>query len=270
MRRSIAPLLLLSVLWLTSCGPKPESTSPIERPPAAVGVAPSHLTASAVSQGAELRWQTNQPENRILSGYNVYMAREDGEFEKITASPYPGDLDPDYVSESFQAAGLDNGVRYRFRVSTVYPNEVELFCSDTVEIIPRPQGRIRLNSSFSKEDAGFSFARLQSVPTDDLSNDMYLAIINDQAHLASPQRIDIVLRQTRYFPILRRSGDISETLPTPTGNGKELLPVKVGDQLYILTQDSCYALVLVENINLKDESLELTFVYQTRPKTLIF
>ncbi len=231
MRRLIVPFILLLVLWLTSCGPKPESPSPIERPPAAVGVAPSHLTVKAASQSAELRWQTNQPENRILNGYNVYMAREDGEFEKFTASPYPGDLDPDYVTESFQATGLDNGVRYRFRVSTVYPNAVELFCSDTVEIIPRPQGRIRLKSSFSGVDAGFSFAQLQSVPTDDLANDIYLAIINNQAHLASPQRIDVVLRQTRFFPIMKPQGNDSEPLPRPMGDGKELLPVKAGDQL---------------------------------------
>ncbi len=270
MRRLIAPLLLSLVWWLISCGPKPEAPSTVERPPAAVGGAPSHLTGKAASQIAELRWQTNQPENRILSGYNVYMAREDGEFEKITSSPYPGDLDPDYVTESFQAAGLENGVRYRFRVSTVYPNAAELFCDDTVEIIPRPEGRIRLKSSFSGVEAGFSFAGLQSVPTDDLTNDIYLAIINNQAHLASPQRIDIVLRQTEYFPILRRPGDNPESLPGLTGDGKELLPVKVGDQLYILTQDDCYALVLVEKINLKEEFLEVSFVYQMRPKTLIF
>ncbi len=127
-----------------------------------------------------------------------------------------------------------------------------------------------LKPSFSNEDAGFSFARLQSVPTDDLTNDIYLAMIKGQPNLASPQRIDIILRQTKYFPILRRPGENSAARPRPTGDGRELLSVKVGDQLYILTQDNCYALVQVEEVNLKDESLELSFIYQTRPETLIF
>ncbi len=270
MQRSIVLMALLTVVLLTSCGPKPESPPTIERPTAAAGVAPSHLTGKATSQSAELRWQTNQPEDRILNGYNVYMAREDEEFEKITSAPYPGDLDPEYVTESFQAAGLENGTRYRFRVSTVYPNAVELFGSDTIEIIPRPEGRIRLKSSFKGAEAGFSFSGLQSVPTDDLTNDLYLAIINNQAHLASPQRIDIVLRKTRFFLITKRPGENADSLPRPTGDGKELLPFKAGDQLYVLTQDDCYALVSVEKINLKEEYLELTFAYQTRPKTLIF
>lgn len=270
MRYLLTALLLLSMIALNSCGPKPKPSSSTEPQTATTGVAPSQLTVSASTSGTELRWKTNQPENRIFSGYNVYMAREDGDFEKITSSPFPGDLDPGYEFETYRVTGLDNGVRYRFRVGTVYPNAGEFFAVDTVETIPRPQGWIRLNSSFSKEDAGFSFARLQAVPTDDLSNDIYLAMINGKAHLASPHRIDVVLRSTQFYAIARRATGNTDQLLPPTGQGKELLQIDSGDQLYLLTQDSCYALVQIDKVELKKQSVEFSFVYQTRPKTLIF
>lgn len=271
MRQLLIVVLMLMVLGLLACGPKP-GTSPAskETPTLITGVAPSHLTATAANFASELQWQTNQPENRVLSGYNVYLAREDGEFEKITSSPYPGDLDPGHESETFRATGLENGVRYRFRVSTVYPNSAEFFCNDTAEAVPRPQGWIRLNSSFSKDDAGFSFGTLQSVPTDDLSNDIYLTVINATAHLASPQRIDVVLRRTQFYSITDQSPGSAVVSPPLTGEGKDAVSIRTGDRMYIKTQDNCYALVQVDRIDPKSRSVELSFVYQTRPNTLMF
>lgn len=271
MRHLLAAMSMLMTVALIACGPKPKTPSPAVEPPTAMtGVAPSHLTVTASTSGAELRWQTNQPANRVLSGYNIYLAREDGAFEKITSSPYPGDLDPGYEFETYRATGLDNGVRYRFRVSTVYPNAAELFCEDTVETIPRPQGWIRLNSSFSKEDAGFSFARLQAVSTDDLTNDIYLTVIDAKAHLASPQRIDVVLRRTQFYPVSAQSADNFDESPPPIGDGKDVIPIRTGSRLYLKTQDGCYALVQIDRIDVKGKSVELSFVYQTRPNTFTF
>lgn len=271
MQRFLALLMITTIVALSACGPKPELPATIEPPASAAGPAPSELSATADNSSALLKWKTNQPENRLLSGYNVYMARENGDFEKTTPMPYPGDLDPGYAVESFPATGLQNGVSYRFMVSTVYPNGTEEFAADTVEVIPRPQGRIQLQASFRGQQAGFSFGRLTSVPTDDFTNDVYLAIIKGKGHLASPNRINVVLRETKFYPILRQPSAQPERRPRPVvGDGKELIAIKAGDQLYLQTEDNCYALVRVENVDLKEESAELSYVYQTRPNTLIF
>lgn len=233
-------------------------------------VAPSHLTAASGDKQATVRWQTNQPENRVISGYNIYQSTEDARFEKVTSTPYPGDLDAGFAEESYLAAGLENGASYRFTVSTVYPGGREAFAPDTVEVVPRPEGTIRLLQSFKGNESGFCFARQSSVPTDDLNNDIYLTTIKGQLHLASPNRIDVVLRKSGFLRLSEEQLPNIRSMKVQTSDFKELIAIGVGDLVIVRTSDEHFALVKITAAETKDAVVQMNFVYQTRPRSLRF
>ncbi len=270
MRRIILLASAVGLGLAVSCGPKPESGSVIPAPTTAARPAPSNLVAIAGNSGIELRWRTNQPENRILSGFNIYQAREDGQFQKITPLPYPGDLEADFEYESFSAASLENGVIYRFTVSTVYPDGSEVPSRDTVSAIPRSEGGFRLAASFKGGESGFVFARSTSVPTDDLANDIYLAVIKGRLHLASPSRIDDILRATQFYPVRVDPGRHPTQPKQPNGAGEELVAVRAGDELIVLTADGCYALVTIESADEDAETVRISYRYQSRRGSFSF
>lgn len=233
-------------------------------------LAPSQLTASAGHELAELTWRTNQPENRVISGYNIYQGQGSGELERITSTPYPGDLDPGFEFETYTAAGLENGVSYRFSVSTVYPNGREVFAADTIEVIPRPEGQTRLLQSFKGAESGFSFARGQSVATDDLSNDIYLTSIKGKLHLASPHRIDVVLRNSGFVAASDEQVKNIEDMDLPLDGAKESIAISAGDRVIVKMQDDRYALIRIESMDTDNVIVQMSYIFQTRPRTLRF
>lgn len=268
-RRSGVLLALGFLMALVSCSPKPKVAP--ERPvEVSTQVAPSHLTASAGNNEAKLAWRTNQPENRIISGYNIYQSRDGARFEVVTATPYPGDLDPGFSEETYLAAGLENGVDYRFRVSTVYPNGSEVFSADTASVIPRPEGQFRLSQSFKGAESGYSFAKMTAVPTDDLSNDIYLTSIKGKLVLASPHRIDVVLRETSFYQASEEQIKNLEQISTPLSGEKELTPIRAGDHVIVQTNDGHYALLTIDSVDIANAAAQISYIYQTRPRTLRF
>lgn len=264
---------------LISCGPKPATPppSPAKSKPAQTYVAPTELTARPSHKLINLAWKTNRAENAIISGYNIYVWSEkdapdttNGGFRRINQEPYPGDTDADIARESYPLDGVDNGVVYRVYVTTVYADGVESAKSSVAEAIPRPEGSFTLRESFGGDESGFSFRKMISVPTDDPDNDIYLANIKGSLWVASPQRINVVLRQTEFYaPADRPSFEVTGMISL-RGRPENALRIAAGSVLVMRDQDNCYALLRIDSVDPKQKMATISYIYQHRPETLVF
>ncbi len=276
---SATALLLLLAMVLISCGPKPATPppSPAISRPAQTYVAPTELTVRPFSKRINVAWKTNRAENTIISGYNIYLWNEkdasdttNGGFRRINSEPYPGDTAADIARESYPLEGVDNGVNYRVYVTTVYSDGMESVRSNVAEAIPRPEGSFALTESFKGNESGFSLRKIKSVPTDDLDNDIYLASINGALWVASPQRINVVLRQSRFYSLSEYSS-LEVTSPTSLGGKPDnALPISNHLMFVLQDQDKCYALLRIDSVDPKEKIAKISFIYQPRPETLIF
>jgi hypothetical protein len=274
-----ATILLLLVTVLISCGPKPAAPppSPVVSKPVQTYVAATELTARPLYKRIDVAWKTNRAENTIISGYNIYLWNEkdasdttNGGFRRINPEPYPGDTDADITRESYPLEGVDNGVIYRVYVTTVYLDGMESARSNVAEAIPRPEGSFTLRESFKGNESGFSFRKIKSVPTDDLDNDIYLASINGVLRVASPQRINVVLRQSRFYSLSEYSS-LEATIPTSlSGKPDNTLPISSHSMFVLQDQDKCYALLRIDSVDSKEKIARISFIYQPRPETLVF
>jgi hypothetical protein len=271
-------LLVLSVSALISCGPKPATPpSPTVSKPVQTYVAPTELTARPFDKRINVAWKTNRAENTIISGYNIYLWNEkdasdttNGGFRRINPELYPGDTDGDIASESYPLEGIDNGVIYRVYVTTVYPDGTESARSNVVEAIPRPEGSFTLRESFKGSESGYSLRKMRSVPTDDLGNDIYLANIKGALWVASPQRINVVLRQTDFYGLSDRTS-LEATAPISlSGKPDNALPISNNLMFVLQDQDKCYALLRIDSVDSKEKMAKISFIYQPRPETLVF
>jgi hypothetical protein len=274
-----ATTLLLLATVLISCGPKPAPTppAPVISKPARTYAAPTELTARPFHKRINVAWKTNRSENTAISGYNIYLWNEkdasdttNGGFRRINSELYPGDTDADIARESYPIDGVENGVIYRVYVTTVYPDGVESERSNVAEAIPRPEGSFTLRESFKGNESGFSLHKIKSVPTDDLDNDIYLTNINGAIWVASPQRINVVLRQSRFYGLSEHSS-LEATSPTSL-NGKpdNALPISDHSMFVLQDQDKCYALFRIDSVDPKEKIAKISFIYQPRPETLVF
>ncbi len=276
---ALLALVIGAALLAVSCSPKPAPTVSPSRPKEAVKShpAPTDLTSRAFHKRVNLSWITNRDDSTIISGYNIYFWCEkdsadttNGGFRKVNPEPYPGDLDPDIERESFPLANLENGVLYRAYVTTLFPDNIESERTNIVEAIPRPEGRFTLHESFRGSESGYSLKRMKSLPTDDLDNDIYLATINGALYVASPQRIDNVLRQTKFFG-LGIYAPLDEVQPTGLATKPDnALRVYGGQVIVLQDQDDCYALLRFDDVDAKGKTVKISYIYQPRPATLRF
>jgi len=263
---------------LVSCGPKPTTTppSPAISRPAQTYVAPTELTARPSHKRIDVAWKTNRAENTIISGYNIYLSNEkdasdktNAGFRRINSELYPGDTDADIARESYPLEGVDNGVIYRVYVTTVYPDGMESARSNVAEVIPRPEGSFTLRESFRGNESGFSFRKIKSVPTDDQENDIYLARIKGALWVASPQRINVVLRQTEFYGLSDHTSLEATSPKSLSGKPDNALRISDGLILVLQDQDKCYALLRIDSVDTKEKIAKISFIYQPRPETLI-
>ena len=264
---------------LVSCGPKPATPppSPAVSKPAQTYVAPTELTARPFHKRINLTWKTNRAENTIISGYNIYLWNEKDEsaptnagFRRINPELYPGDTDADIARESYPLEGVDNGVIYRVYVTTVYPDGMESARSNVAEAIPRPEGSFTLRESFKGNESGFSLRKIKSVPTDDQDNDIYLANMKGALWVASPQRINVVLRQSEFCGLSDHTSLEATSPKSLSGKPDDALRISDGLIFVLQDQDKCYALLRIDSVDHKEKIAKISFFYQPRPETLIF
>lgn len=264
--------LAIIVSLLLSCAPQPALKSPL--PPEKIEVeippAPSELVATSGDESAVLRWRTNLSANSIIGGYNVYLAAENAAFRKVNSEPYPGDTKSDSAFESITITELENGVVYRACVVTLATNGVGSASLDTTDLLPRPQGKFVLRQSYSGAQAGYCFAAGKHVASDDLENDLYLTVIKGGLNLASPHRLDAVLRQTIFYRT-DTYGDLAQPRSwVQPADGRDKIEFEVGGLTLLQTQDDRYALLRCESFDAEAVTAEFSYVFQTRPKTLRF
>ena len=275
--------VVLSALLIASCGPKPEFQQGAEVPPVEVVPysAPSQLTARPFHQRINLSWKTNRPDSIPLKGYNIYVsdAAVIGEvleselrstLKAVNEQPYPGDTNPATDFETFALENLTNGEEYFIFVTTVFADSTESEPSNQVSCIPRPEGTFMLRGSFSGSSSGFSFHRLRSVPTDDLDNDLYLATINDELYLASPWRLDIVLRETKFYRLGIFTDLDKVAIPEVKNPGAALLQVVSGEVFILEDAEGCFALAKADQVDRKSGMVRISFIYQPKPRTFRF
>ncbi|MCK4857048.1 MAG: fibronectin type III domain-containing protein, partial [candidate division Zixibacteria bacterium] len=232
-------------------------------------------------QRANLSWKTNRDENSAILGYNIYVSPRPVlgtpdetelrvQLKPIHETPYAGDTSPGFAVETFAMEGLTNGQSYFVFVTTIYPGNVESAPSNEIEVIPRPEGRFVLRPSFSGNQGGFSFRRVKSILTDDLANDIYLAQIDDKLYVASPARIDNVLRKTCFFHLGRYAPLEEVRLTEMKMPSSDKLQVISGQVFLLQDQDSCYALLKFDRVDPKEKKVNLSYIYQAKPNRLQF
>ena len=245
------------------------------------GPAPTNLRTESFHRRANLYWETNRDRSDVIMGFNIYVSEQPvlgtpdevtlrAGLKPYTESPYPGATSGDVATESFGLDGLTNGTSYFVFVPTLYPGGVESPPSNQVEVITRPSGTFVLAPLFSGPKSGFSFKTLKHVYSNDLANDLYLTEINNLPHLASPHRIDNVLRETKFFRLSKR-GSLNEiTINELQVRPDDIMPVYLGEIFVLQDADNCYALVRLDTLDRETGELTLSFIYQAKPKTLRF
>jgi hypothetical protein len=274
-------LLLAVFLIVASCGPKPatqeQKTTPEISTPRNRFPNPTDLTAQVFHRRINLSWKTNRDDSTIILGYNIYLWNENSHaaagdtlFTKVTEQPYAGDVSGNITFESYPLDHLENGVIYRAYVTTVFPGGTESKPTNIVEAIPRPEGAFTLNESFKGPQSGYSLKKLESVPTDDLDNDIYLALIDRRIFVASPRRLDSVYRESKFY-ILGIFSELDKVhlnaLSSPPANTLEAFP---GAVFVMETQEGAYALMKFESVNRAENKVRIAYKFQPRVKTLKF
>jgi hypothetical protein len=266
LQRTLSICIAFVVALLLSCAttkPGVETT--------AAGPGPTNLTAKPRSGALELRWDTNRKAGDLIKGYMIYVAEEGERFIKQSQEPYPGDNNSETAFETYPLEGLTNGKRYRVYVTTVFPGNAESAPSDTVESIPRPEGRVLLAESFSGTNDGFSFSQDKHVPTNDVDNDIYLAVIDGKAYLASPSRIDYVLRTTKFYKLGSTASIDSVDVSRKPPGMVQLLAIGRGDAILFQDENNSYGLIYIRSVKSGDKQVaEFDYIYQPRRNTLIF
>jgi hypothetical protein len=270
---------LLLVLFLLTLACAPAAKTPIASDKA--GPAPTNLRTESFHQRANLYWDTNRDRSDAIMGFNIYVSNQPvldtpneaklrAELKPYTDSPYPGATSGNVATESFGLERLTNGESYFVFVTTLYPGGVESAPSNQVEVIARSSGTVILAPSFSGPKSGFSFKNLEYVYSNDLANDLYLTEINGLPHLASPHRIDNVLRETRFFRLSRRGSLEEATITELKIQPDDVLPIYLGEIFVLQDADNCYALVHLDTLDRETGELTLSFIYQAKPNTLRF
>lgn len=229
-----------------------------------------------------VRWKSNCGE--LISGYNIYIQTQPvntestvepySEIKPHNLTPYPGDTNPDDDWVTYDALGLDNGVKYWVSVVVMYYDRS--FSKPTREIMTAcgPRGQIDLALRYSGINDGFSFSQGKYVEADELSNDLYYFHQHGSDYLDAPTRLDGFLRKTQLVK-LEVKGSMSEVLTH--AQERELVPnqdrvqVKKGDWLLVKTADNNFVLVQVTGFSGSGDNrrIQLFYAYSSIPNQII-
>jgi hypothetical protein len=264
-------LLFVPVLIAAGCAPSHRGGLP-----AVSECAPTNLEAKSNDRTLSLKWNTNCPDDKLLSGYNIYLLESplDSQYYTTTLptklkpynhTPYPGDTDPASDYETMTITNLDNGREFFITVRTVFPDNSMTVSSNEVGIMCRPEGAFELAFRYSGLDDGFSFKSGESVRADSDENDIYFFHKDGFDFIASPKRLNGFIRDSKFYS-LGKTEDIYQypelTLDIPA---VEKIPVIPGESYIVGTADGNYAKIRIEDAfgENKERRLKIYYIYQT-------
>ncbi len=266
-------LLIIAACFLLiiSCGPPRQ----IGRP-AITECAPTNLTVQSNDSTLYLKWNTDFPDDKVLSGYYVYLQESPiydtynrvilpKKIKPHNRTPYPGDTDPENSFETMTINNLANGIEYYVSVRTVFPDNTFTVSSNEVPIMCRPEGEFELAFRYTGTNDGFSFKTGQSVRADGELNDIYFYHKDGFDFIASPNRLNGFIRDSRFYSL----GKTKDVYLYPEleldFEPVEKIPVIVGESYLVLTADGTYAKIRIEEASgeNKERKLKIKYIYQT-------
>jgi len=265
MRRLAILILILS--GLVGCKP----TEKVEE--VSTTVIPYELRADVNSGMMVLSWKLRG--QALLSGYNIYLtdysladAYPDGDYPEsvkpVNLTVYPGDTNPDDGIVHYEALGLTNGQRYYATVRAVYPDRAMSRPSNEIQAVPGPRGTIALGLRYQGDHDGYSFAGEKYVQADNVANDLYFFFKDGEDILASPNRLDGFLRESKLW-LLPFKGEAAEvmarvaTADLPKANDK--IAVRKNDWVLLRTADNHHVLLNVKGITGQGKGRVMTLYF---------
>lgn len=262
----VAPaLLLLLLLTIIFC-------APARKKPVPEGiVAPSDLKVETGDRSMTLSWRTNRTEDMIISGYNIYISAEPladpadngylrEDIEPFNPVTYPGDADPQISYETYEAAGLMNGVQYYVAVTTVYPGGIESLPSNIVTATCYPQGTVTIKDRSMGDPDGFSFSTREYVQYNSLDNDLYFIARDIGNMLGSPDRNEGVLKHTE-FAELKAENSLTNRHDYRNLNYKDRTFVAEGNVYMVRLNDGSTAKIRIKQVDSSAYKKQVTFDY---------
>jgi hypothetical protein len=244
--------------------------------------APSDLEVTANNQTLFLKWDTNCPKDKLLSGYYIYLQPKSiadyrnqpppRGVKPLNHDPYPGDTDPEDGWETMRIEHLDNGVEYYVTVRAVYPDKTVSIASNEVAAMPRPEGEFVLAYRYAALNDGFSFADGESVRADGELNDLYFYHKDGIDYIASPNRLNGFLRKSQFYSLGKTKSiyqypELKLDIPPV-----EKIPALVGESYLIKTADGNFAKIRIEQATgeNKERVLKIKYIYQTNKNQMSF
>jgi len=274
----IISIFFVSLLIIGGCGPKQARISFV-----ADECTPQNFRIQANDGKLSLTWDTNCPDNKLISGYNIYLEEKPIGDEYLTtkppksvrpfnSAPYPGDTNPDNSFETMDIINLDNGVDYYLSVRTVFPDNSLSYSSNQVQIMCRPEGNFELAFRYAELNDGFSFATSETVRADSELNDLYFYSKDGFDFIASPHRLNGFLRNSQMYSLGKTDNIYQHNKIELNYEAVEKIPIKVGESYVIKTHDNRYAKIRIEQATgeLKARKLKISYIYQTRENTTRF
>jgi len=265
-------LLLIS----GGCGPKVQLKS------FGTECAPTNLEVKADDETLMLKWNTNCPDGRLLSGYYIYLEKKPladyrnqappRGVKPLNHDPYPGDTDPEDRWETMKIEHLDNGVEYYVSVRALYPDRTVSIASNEVAVMPRPEGEFELAFRYSDLNDGFSFANCETVRADGELNDLYFYHKDGIDFIASPHRLNGFLRKSSFYSLGKTKSIYQYPELDLDFAPVEKIPALVGESYLVKTADGNFAKIRIEQITgeNKERRMFIKYIYQTNKEQMSF
>ena len=270
--------LLLAVPFitiLTACGP-----TKVAKETGACH--PYDLQVEPGDEQLTVRWKSDC--GQLISGYDIFIQRQPvlsrsssnpyNEVSPHNQVPYPGDTNPDDEYLTYEAKGLENGVKYWVSVCAVYSDRTLSTPTKEVMTACGPRGDIDLAVRYSGGHDGYNFSQARYVEADELSNDLYYWNQNGTDYIDAPTHLDGFLRKTRFTRLDVR-GDLNDAIayvdsksPVPD---QDRVAVKKGDWLLVKTNDNNFVLVQVLSFAGEGDKrqVKLFFAFSSIPNQLV-
>ena len=117
------------IVFVIGCGPPRQTSRPVTDE-----CAPTNLMVQSNDSTLYLKWDTNCPEEKAMSGYSIYIEESPiyekygkmslpKKIERFNRLLYPGDTDPENRFETMTINNLTNVVEYYVSIRTVFPDK---------------------------------------------------------------------------------------------------------------------------------------------------